>query len=349
MKKPIHFSRIIAICLLISLIFASCDLAGPKVNETVTITFLSDEILYVRNINKGTNVGIPNNPTKQGYTFGGWYRNETCTDCWDFSDPVNIDMTLWAKWTPNSYTITYDYKSSQGTSTTQANYNTLLGEPATPQANGTKIFSGWYKDQSYNYRWDFETDKVTGDMTLYVQWLNDPVRIAFDAQGGSLVREVVGEKGSKLTKPADPSKDGYAFSGWYKNSELTSPWNFDTDTLNSDTTLYAKWTELFLSNIRSYRQASVDDLQIITEDVFDLPDFDDPDFMTFIMTTFNQAFGNTIQSIEEVMKGNASITTKRSISSTFKLSIEDENLYIINDDDDSTLLEMRSRILKFAI
>ena len=43
-----------------------------------------------------------------------------------------------------------------------------------------------------------------------------------------------------LTKPSDPTKDGYTFNGWFTDTELTTAWDFAT-TIDTNTTLYAKW------------------------------------------------------------------------------------------------------------
>lgn len=66
-------------------------------------------------------------------------------------------------------------------------------------------------------------------------------RITFDSNGGSDVAAAEVESGSTLAKPADPTRAGYSFVGWYKDSELNTAWDFDTDVITADTTLYAKW------------------------------------------------------------------------------------------------------------
>ena len=65
--------------------------------------------------------------------------------------------------------------------------------------------------------------------------------VSFDAQGGSAVASVKAEQGKTVTKPTDPVKPPFSFGGWYKEEECITPWNFATDTVTADITLYAKW------------------------------------------------------------------------------------------------------------
>lgn len=70
----------------------------------------------------------------------------------------------------------------------------------------------------------------------------DVCTVTFDSQGGSAVSPIIVTLGEKATKPGNPTKSGYTFDGWYKESGCTTAWNFDTDTVTGDITLYAKWT-----------------------------------------------------------------------------------------------------------
>lgn len=70
-------------------------------------------------------------------------------------------------------------------------------------------------------------------------------KVSFNTNGGSTIAPY--EKviiSSKIDRPADPSKNGYKFVGWYKDSTYTQAWDFDNDTVTKDTTLYAKWVEI---------------------------------------------------------------------------------------------------------
>ncbi|MEY8233338.1 S-layer homology domain-containing protein [Oscillospiraceae bacterium 50-16] len=67
--------------------------------------------------------------------------------------------------------------------------------------------------------------------------------VTFDSQGGSAVNSATATHGGTVAKPGNPTKSGYTFGGWYKESSCTTAWNFDTDTVTGDITLYAKWTQ----------------------------------------------------------------------------------------------------------
>lgn len=79
------------------------------------------------------------------------------------------------------------------------------------------------------------TKTPTGEMTKYI--------VTFNTNGGSVVTAAEVVEGEKVTKPADPTKDGHTFKGWYKDAECTQSWNFDTDVVTASTNLYAKWEE----------------------------------------------------------------------------------------------------------
>lgn len=66
--------------------------------------------------------------------------------------------------------------------------------------------------------------------------------VTFDTDGGTAIPSETVRSGKKATKPADPTKSGYTFGGWYKEDTFTTAFNFDTETIAADTTVYAKFT-----------------------------------------------------------------------------------------------------------
>ena len=80
------------------------------------------------------------------------------------------------------------------------------------------------------------SDSVTAE-------LRKRFKVTFDSQGGSIVPDQYIEKDGKVTKPTNPTKAGFDFGGWYTNTSYSTQWNFDTNTVTGNMTLYAKWTE----------------------------------------------------------------------------------------------------------
>lgn len=72
--------------------------------------------------------------------------------------------------------------------------------------------------------------------------------VTFDSQGGSEVKSQQVPSGGKATEPADPTKADASFGGWYTGTDYAKAWNFDTDVVTSDMTLYAQWNTASSSN-----------------------------------------------------------------------------------------------------
>lgn len=73
--------------------------------------------------------------------------------------------------------------------------------------------------------------------------------VNFQTSGGSEIVDIKAQFGEKLTRPEDPTRDGYVFAGWYKDIHLTEKWDFEKDTIQGNMSLYAKWTEVSEDNV----------------------------------------------------------------------------------------------------
>ncbi|POZ57052.1 Internalin-A [Lysinibacillus sphaericus] len=189
----------------------------------------------------GEKATAPTAPTKTGYTFVGWYKDATMTSKWDFAtETVTEDTTLYGKWEAKSYTVTFNTNGG----TAVAPIPTTYGEKATVPIAPTKTgytFVGWYKDAPLTTEWDFATETVTEDTTLYGKWEAKSYTVTFNTNGGTAVAPIPTTYGEKATVPTAPTKTGYTFAGWYKSDTLTTQWDFLIDVVTKDTTLYAKW------------------------------------------------------------------------------------------------------------
>ncbi len=144
----------------------------------------------------------------------------------------------------------------------QVPINGLISEPAQPSRTGYE-FLGWYNDAQYTDLWDFSTDTVTKNMTLYAKWSVIHYTILFDSQGGSPVESLISTYGQLIPVPVSPTKQNVVFGGWFTNGTLETRWNFNSDTIQGSMTIYAKWLALpiapsgFKVDSMSYSSVSV--------------------------------------------------------------------------------------------
>lgn len=152
----------------------------------------------------GEKVVKPENPTREGYVFAGWYRDIDRTEPWDFDqDTVAGNMTLFAKWT---------------------------ADVAVPPAE-TSDENSWC--------WWLVLALLT--LILLLVLLFPRKKVTFNSMGGSEIKSKLTRKNGKLKAPKDPRMRRKVFSGWYKDPACTMRWNFEQDKVTEDITLYAKW------------------------------------------------------------------------------------------------------------
>jgi uncharacterized repeat protein (TIGR02543 family) len=193
----------------------------------------------------------PSDPIRINSVFAGWYADASCTEAWDFDNAHVIeDITLYAKWvegTTVNFTVTFDsVGGSDVAPVLVVQGGGKITKPDDPVLPGYTFF-GWHTDAACENAWDFDNGLVTKDMTLFAKWeVEIPVYTAvFNSAGGSGVPPVAELiEGDKIPKPADPVRAGHIFEGWYKNTALTTKWDFNADTVSGDITLFARWSVL---------------------------------------------------------------------------------------------------------
>lgn len=135
-----------------------------KVIGAYTVTFQSEGGSEVASqIRANTPADQPADPTKEGYTFIGWYNGESE---WNFETPVTADLTLTAKWQINRYTITFDTAGGSEVPSITQDYGTAITPPAAPTRTGY-TFAGWDKT--------IPTTMPAGDMTITARWTENRV------------------------------------------------------------------------------------------------------------------------------------------------------------------------------
>ncbi len=110
---------------------------------------------------------------------------------------------------------------------------TLATRPDAPAATPGYTFGGWNKADGT--AWDYASDKVTDNITLYAKWTANTYTITFDTNGGSEIAPITQDYGTAITVPADPTREGYTFIGWDKAIPETMP--------AENITLKARWKD----------------------------------------------------------------------------------------------------------
>ncbi len=221
--------------------------------EKYTVNFMVNGEISEVVVKKGNKVVAPAAPSKTGYTFKGWYTNTSgLGEAYDFNTLIESDITLFAIFVKDAtkYTITFDIDGELQTQTVVENSKAI--EPSAPSKTGY-TFKGWYKSsdgsgEAYNFN-----SSVTSSFTLYAIFEKDPVKytVTFNVDGVTSSKTVL--ENNKVEKPADPSKDGYTFKGWYENLSDSVEFDFDTE-ITSNITLYAKFEETLKDVYSSYEE-----------------------------------------------------------------------------------------------
>ncbi|HRT81598.1 MAG TPA: InlB B-repeat-containing protein, partial [Oscillospiraceae bacterium] len=222
------------------------------VNE-YTISFNSNGGSNVGSITEpyGTQVSAPTAPTKTGYTFAGWYKEAGLVTAvsWPYTIGAS-NVTFYAKWTANTYTVEYD--ANGGTGTTADSYHTYDVESKLTANGFSKTghsFAGWGTSAQGPAVYADEADvknltaQANGTVTLYAVWTVNEYTISFNSNGGSPVGSISQDYGTAITPPANPTREGYTFKGWNpaipntmpaENLELTAQWEINQYTVSFD-------------------------------------------------------------------------------------------------------------------
>ena len=245
---------------------------GSTNNKTITAQWTANTYTVTLNQQSGTggttsvtatyDAAMPaiTKPTRNGYTFGGYYTatngggtqyynaNGASSKNWD----KTAATTLYAKWTANQYTITWN--ANGGTVTPASSTYTYDGDPValpTPTRTGYE-FNGWFTAPTGGTRISDvgKTNKPTSNTTYYAQWKAKTYIVTLDPQGGfSGSNSINATYDATLPAITPPTRDGYIFEGYYSepNGQGKKYYNADGSSANlwdkENATLYAKWVE----------------------------------------------------------------------------------------------------------
>lgn len=236
-----------------------------------TVTFDADNGSEntVKSVNENETVAAPENPSKDGFVFAGWYKGSVQ---YNFESPVTENLTLKAKWISESartFTVTFDFGGDSKLSQI-VEENGKVSEPEKPVKSGF-TFEGWYLNAE---KYDFSSP-VTADIMLTAKWTqkeeSKKFTVTFDPDNGSENEiKTVTEK-DKVEAPAEPEKAGFKFAGWYKG---TDQYDFESP-VTEDITLKAKWIseadKTFTVSFDTGSESKIDTQTVVENEVAVLP------------------------------------------------------------------------------
>ena len=176
----------------------------------------------------GTEITVPDNPTRKGYTFKGWDKEIPETM------PAE-NITVKAQWEINQYTITFDTNGGSEIAPITQDYGTEITAPDNPTRKGY-TFKGWDKE--------IPEAMPAENIKVKAQWEINQYTITFDTNGGSEIPPITQNYGTEITAPDNPTRKGYTFRGWDKEIPKTMPaenikvkaqWEINQYTITFDT------------------------------------------------------------------------------------------------------------------
>ena len=174
-------------------------------------------------------------PTKENYTFAGWYNGN---EKFDFTTVPTGDVTLTAKWTANDYYVSFVTEHGDPPTSQNVKYNGTATDPGTLTEEGY-TFDGWYADDNYSKKFDF-TKPITSNTTVYAKWTAKDYEVSFITEHGNAPTSQNVKYNGTADDPGELTEEGYTFIGWYTDHTCTTEFNFRTP-ITGDTKVYAKW------------------------------------------------------------------------------------------------------------
>ena len=193
--------------------------------------------------------GPASDPTRDGYTFCGWYSDISLQNAVDWSTfTFGLYDRVYAKWERASFTVTFNANGGifASTGTASCNVTDLFGNAVARPESPTRAnygFDGWYYDAALSQAVDFNNFTIPSEnITVYAKWNNAVRNFTFVYGNGSDPMTLTVAIGSQVNAPSNPTRAGYVFAGWYANDTYTSTISFPYTMGSNNVSAYAKWT-----------------------------------------------------------------------------------------------------------
>lgn len=184
------------------------------------------------------------NPTRSGYSFKGWYSDSKYkTRVTSYKKGTKGNKKLYAKWSKNTYRITYKLNGGKNTKANPSTYSVTSSISLKNPSRKGYSFKGWYSDSKYKNKVT-SIRKRTGNLTLYAKWSATSYRITYKLNGGKNTKSNPSTYSvTSSISLKNPSRKGYSFKGWYSDSRYRTRVKTIKKGTTGNKTLYAKWSK----------------------------------------------------------------------------------------------------------
>jgi uncharacterized repeat protein (TIGR02543 family) len=218
------------------------------VNHTVTFNPNNGTLATAqrtRTVNQGSAVGSLPTPTRTGHTFAGWFTAATGGTQVTAATIINGNATYFARWTAQTFTITYNRNGGTNPANAPARYTfgTSTTLPTPTRAGHT--FAGWFNNASFTGSRITSTGTArTGNLTLFARWTVNRYTVTFDVNGGSALsaanRTRTRDHNATVGTLPTPTRANHTFAGWFTTrtggTRITT-----TQRITTNTTYFARW------------------------------------------------------------------------------------------------------------
>lgn len=206
----------------------------------------NDSKLITKQVEKNDNWEIPRSElTKEGYNLEGVYRSKDLninSKILERYIGVYKDMILYTKWVIKKLNVTFDVDGGTSIKKQTVSWGSKAKQPTSNPTKEGHTFAGYFKDSQKQTQFNFESEIIKNDTVIYVKWTPIQYDVTFNVDGGSEIPTQKVNFGGKVSKPqSDPTKAGHIFAGYFKDSDKSVPFDFDSEIIKSNTTIYVKW------------------------------------------------------------------------------------------------------------
>ena len=205
---------------------------------------LGSNVPTLYNVAYGSTVEEPGDPVREGYIFQGWFKDPESSEPWDFeNDTVTADTILYAGWSVNPnyiISVTFHLPGAADETVYLPKRSLISAEYAPKTSEGEEYL--WYAREDFSGEpWNFAEDVAAENMVLYGK--TGECRVTFETGIEQSLPVLTTHYGMTIEEPSGLVFEGHTLCSWYTDSDFTDRWDFESDTVKEDMTLYARWLE----------------------------------------------------------------------------------------------------------